>query len=286
MLLVLIYLLSAVAADAYPYVPPWMTLPPAPGLPKTTTTGYVNATNGVNIWYAQFGPSLSETTSNGMTPILFIHGAQASSDYWGHQISYLLHQEEPSTIIAMDLRLMGRSTYGDLSTSFSLKAADTIAVLDHLGIDKAAVVGWSNGAVTLVNLLLDYHSRIERAFVFAAGYDADTSLNRTTGTAQFNATSAVYFERTLEELVELSVDPELVPAARQAYTEEYVREPHWTADDFARIPMPYEDCEAAPLVWFVEGAEEEIVNKGAARTMHEWTPGSGWMVLPDVSHFA
>lgn len=286
MMHVIINLITLLAVVAHAYVPPWMTLPPPPTLPQATKTDYVKATAGVNIWYAQFGPPLSETLSRGKIPVLFLHGAQSSSDYWGNQIRYLLDQEDCSTIIAMDSRLMGRSTYGDMSTSFAEKAADAIAVLDNLGIDRAAVVGWSNGAVTLINLLLDYHSRIERAFVFAGGYDANTSLNFTMDTPQFMATSAVYFNRTFDELVQLSVDPSLVPAARQAYTDEFLREPHWTQTDFSRVPTPYEDCEGAPLIWYVEGAEEEIVNKGVARTMHEWTAGSGYLVLPDVSHFA
>ncbi|KAH6646388.1 oxidoreductase [Truncatella angustata] len=268
------------------YIPPYMTLPAAPTLPDASITGYVNLTNGVDIWYAQFGPSLEESYARGKIPVLFLHGAHASSAYWGNQIQYLLCQNDPSTILAIDSRLMGRSTYGDMTTSFALKAADTIAVLDHFGIARAAVVGWSNGAVVLVNLLLDYPSRIERAFVFGAAYDASTSINRTTDTAQYNATGAIYFERTLEELSRLSVNPELVPAARQAYYEEYQREPHWNSTDFARIPTPFENCGDSPVVWYVEGAEEEVTTKGVAKIMHEWTSGSGLVVLPDVSHFA
>jgi pimeloyl-ACP methyl ester carboxylesterase len=261
-----LYLLIAHGAHVRAYTPPYMTLPAPPTLPDAVTTGYVNLTNGVDIWYAQFGPTLEESLARGRAPVLFLHGAHASSDYWGHQIRYLLHQTDPRTILAMDSRLMGRSTYGDMTTSFALKAADAIAVLDHFNIPQAAVMGWSNGATALINLLLDYPSRVERAFVFAGWYDASTCLNQTTGTAQHNATSAVYFNRTYEELVRLSVHPELVPAARQAYYEEYVSEPHWDSSDFSRIPTIIENCQAAPLVWYVEAAEEEVINRGVAKT--------------------
>ncbi|KAI0130148.1 oxidoreductase [Xylariales sp. AK1849] len=286
MLGVLTCIVLAITGTLRAYIPRHMTLPTAPGLPDPIRTGYVNVTNGIDIWFAQFGPSLEVSFASHRTPVLFLHGAHASSDYWGNQIEYLLCQDEPSTILAIDSRLMGRSTYGDMSTSFDQKADDTVAVLDYFGISKAAVVGWSNGAVVLINLLQKYPARIDRAFVFAGGFDADTSINRTTDTAQHNATSAIYFNRTLEELLRLSVKPELVPAARQAYFEEFQREPHWASEDFAKIPTPIDDCEGAPVVWYVEGAEEEVVNQGVARTMHEWTPGSGLVVLPDASHFA
>ncbi|KAK3309379.1 Alpha/Beta hydrolase protein [Chaetomium strumarium] len=281
-----LYLLLAHQAQAGGYTPPYMTLPAPPSLPDAVATGYVNLSDGVDIWYAHFGPTLEESFARGRAPVLFLHGAHASSDYWGHQIRYLLSQNDPRTILAIDSRLMGRSTYGDMTTSFARKAADAIAVLDHFHIPQAAVVGWSNGAAVLINLLLDYPSRVERAFVFAGWYDASTSLNQTTGTAQYNATSAVYFNRTLEELMRLSVHPELVPAARQAYYEEYMREPHWDSTDFARIPTGLDNCQDSPLVWYVEAAEEEVINRGVAGIMHKWTPGSTLWVLPNVSHWA
>jgi pimeloyl-ACP methyl ester carboxylesterase len=275
----------AITGTLQAYVPPYMTLPATPSLPTASRSGYVNLTNGFDIWYAQFGPSLEETFANNGTPVLFLHGAQASSDYWGNQIEYLLCHDYPSTIIAIDSRLMGRSTYGDMTTSFDAKAADTLAVLDHFGIPQAAIVGWSNGATILIDMLFKYSPRIERAFVFAGAYDT-AARNLTTDTVQYNATSAAYSNRALGELIRLSVDPELVPAARQAYFEEYQSEPHWTPADFSHIPTPFDDCAVAPLVWYVESAEEEVVIKGTARIMHEWTAGSGLVVLPDVSHFA
>ncbi|KAK4234251.1 Alpha/Beta hydrolase protein [Achaetomium macrosporum] len=282
----ILFLLITDRAQPRAYTAPYMTLPAPPTLPDAVTTGYVNLTDGVDIWYAQFGPTLEESIARGRAPILFLHGALASSNYWGDQIRYLLCQNDPRTILAIDSRLMGRSTYGDMTTSFALKATDAIAVMDHFNIPKAAIVGWSNGAAVLINLLLNYPSRIERAFVFAGWYDAHTNLNRTTGTTQYNATSAVYFNRTFDELVRLSVSPELVPAARQAYSDEFTREPLWKSSDFSRIPTPFENCHDSPLIWYVEAAEEEVINKGVARIMHEWTPGSALVVLPDASHWA
>lgn len=55
-------------------------------------------------------------------------------------------------------------------------ARDAIAVLDHLRIPKVAVVGWSDGAITGLNLAMNYSSRIERVFAHGANVQANQSI--------------------------------------------------------------------------------------------------------------
>lgn len=140
-------------------VPAFMSLSPTPCLPKATSVEYVHVSGEVRLWYAVFGPPLKSTHVREESPVVLLHGAHASSDYWGYQIEYLLKHEPGRTTIAIDSRLIGRPSYGDMITSFAIVAADTIAVLDYLHVEKAAIVGWSNGAVILVSLLMNYPSR-------------------------------------------------------------------------------------------------------------------------------
>ncbi|TLS26024.1 hypothetical protein PpBr36_07728 [Pyricularia pennisetigena] len=288
---------------------PNLVLPPTPHLPPPTTTGYVDLPTGNAIWYATFGPSLVDTLADQRIPIIFLHGALANSDWWGHQIAFLLrhyanHGEEATTLITIDLRFLGRSTYGPYTgggegddddddddecsfpVTFALKTADTVAVLDHLGIPCAAAVGWSNGATVLVDALTKHPARIERALLLAGFFDADKSLYHSPPPPPPSSASAEYEPRTLAEMLLLSQAPDLVPAVRDAYGVEYAREPHWSSGDLARIPPRRRGgrdgggCGGGPLVWFVEGQWEEVVVRGTAAVMAGWVPGSEAVVLP------
>lgn len=53
---------------------------------------------------------------------------------------------------------------------------DAIALLDHLGIEKVAVVGWSDGAITGLDLAMNYSSRIDRVFAHGANLQANYSI--------------------------------------------------------------------------------------------------------------
>lgn len=295
---------------------PDLTLPPTPQLPPPTTTGYVDLATGNAIWYATFGPSLADTLARQRIPIVFLHGALANSDWWGHQIAFLLRHyadnaEDATTLITIDLRFLGRSTYGPYTgggdddnesssfpVTFALKTADTMAVLDHLAIPRAAAVGWSNGAAVLVDALTRHPARIERALLLAGFFDADTSLYHSLPPPPPSSASAQYEPRTLAEMLRLSRTPDLVPAVRAAYGAEFAREPHWGPADFARIPARRrggdgggggdddDDDGHGPLVWFVEGQWEEVVVRGTAAVMAGWVAGSNVVVLPGVSHYA
>ncbi|KAH8841823.1 hypothetical protein MCOR27_011039 [Pyricularia oryzae] len=285
---------------------PGLVLPPTPQLPLPNTTGYVDLPTGNAIWYATFGPSLADTLANQRIPIIFLHGALANSDWWGHQIDFLLrhfadHGEDATTLIAIDLRFLGRSTYGlytgggsqgndeySFPVTFALKTADTIAVLDHLAVPRAAAVGWSNGATVLVDALIKQPARFERVLLHAGFFDAGSSLYHSPPPPPPSSASPEYEPRTLVEMLRLSQRPELVPAVRAAYGAEYAREPHWGPADFVRIPPRRGggDGGGGPLVWFVEGQWEEVVVRGTAAVMASWLPGSEAVVLSGVSHYA
>ena len=74
-------------------------------------------------------------------------------------------------------RGQGRSPYVNF-TSFHYDdfTRDAIAILDHLNISKVAVVGWSDGAITGLDLAMNYTSRIDRVFAHGANIQANMDI--------------------------------------------------------------------------------------------------------------
>lgn len=73
-------------------------------------------------------------------------------------------------------RGQGRSPYANF-TEFHYDdfARDALALLDHLEIPKVAVVGWSDGGITGLNMAMNYSSRIERVFAHGANVQGNQS---------------------------------------------------------------------------------------------------------------
>jgi pimeloyl-ACP methyl ester carboxylesterase len=71
----------------------------------------------------------------------------------------------------------GRSPYANFTRfHYDDFTRDAIALLDHLKIPRVAVVGWSDGAITGLDLAMNYSSRIERVFAHGANIQANMSI--------------------------------------------------------------------------------------------------------------
>jgi len=149
--------------------PRWLTLPPTPTLPKAAESGLAPV-NGVKLWYATFGRG---------EPVVMIHGGLANSNYWAHQVRALQNRYR---VIVLDSRGHGRSSRDAQPYGYDLMASDVIALMDYLKVGKAAIIGWSDGAIIGLDIAMKNPDRVSRLFAFAANSDpsgvADISTRR------------------------------------------------------------------------------------------------------------
>lgn len=266
------------------YVKPASTLPPTPVLPEATVSGYVNLTT-VDIFQYQFGRPLDKTLADGCSPILFLHGGFANSNYWANQIRALLEVGIPTTIIAMDSRLQGRSTGADQPISYDLMREDVIGVLDHFQIPKVTVIGWSDGGILGYELAIYHPKRLDRLFDFAGSFNpsnGNTTLNGDNPPKTFTD----YFARAEDEFKALSPTPSQFQVVENKILDMFAALPQLTEKDFGNIPTLYQDCEKNPFIYVVDASDEEVVNRTTPLTLHTWIPASGLLLLPSVGHFA
>ena len=82
-----------------------------------------------------------------------------------------------NVLFSYSTRGQGRSPYtGFTSFHYDDFTRDAIALLDHLNVSKVAVVGWSDGAITGLDLAMNYSTRIERVFAHGANVQANMSI--------------------------------------------------------------------------------------------------------------
>jgi pimeloyl-ACP methyl ester carboxylesterase len=97
-------------------------------------------------------------TANGKTVVL-LHGKSFSGDYWAHTIATLTGQGY--RVIAPDQIGFGKSSKPDIRYHFDLLARNTKALLDSLGVNRAAIVGHSFGGMLAVYFARDYPETTE-----------------------------------------------------------------------------------------------------------------------------
>jgi pimeloyl-ACP methyl ester carboxylesterase len=112
-------------------------------------------TENLNIYY--------ETIGQGQ-PLVMIRGVGSNVDHWYEQIPVLSKKYQ---LLVFDNRGIARTS--DPGGSFSTKdmAADTVALMEAVGIKKAHVLGYSMGGMTAQELALTYPAKISGLILVA-----------------------------------------------------------------------------------------------------------------------
>ncbi len=97
-------------------------------------------------------------------PVVLLHGAWASHGWWRWQVPELARHFQ---VLTVDVRGHGRSSPLDGVYSVAGFARDLDKLLEGLGVEEAALVGWSMGGLISMQYCLDHPRRV-RALVLIA----------------------------------------------------------------------------------------------------------------------
>ncbi|MEO8294008.1 MAG: alpha/beta fold hydrolase [Gemmatimonadota bacterium] len=134
------------------------------GVPTKDATHQLTV-NGVRLAF--------ESTGEGPA-ILFIHGYPLNRSIWRHQIGAL----EGWRRIAPDLRGMGESDAPDLGYSMATYAADLIALLDAIGVEKVVLCALSMGGYVAFEIVRAHRARVSGLVLVATKAVADSVEGR------------------------------------------------------------------------------------------------------------
>jgi len=239
----------------------WQTLPPPKALPHAGVEGRVDH-DGAQIYYATFGAG---------TPVILLHGGLANGRYWGNQVPALTRAGYQAILV--DSRGHGRSSRDARPYTYELMASDVVAVMDRLGIAKAAIVGWSDGAIIGLVMALKNPERLTRVFAFAANMDP----SGVKPDADTNPTFARFIAQAARDYAALSPTPGAFADFNAAIQHMWDTKPNYTAADLARIDTP---------VRIVDGDRDEAIKREHTDYLARTIPGATLTILPGASHFA
>ncbi|HEY5067242.1 MAG TPA: alpha/beta hydrolase [Xanthobacteraceae bacterium] len=252
----LLFLSFTAAAHAEPQ---WLTLPPTPTLPTAAQSGLAPV-NGIKLWYAEFGQG---------APVILLHGGLANSNYWGLLVRALAPHYR---VIVVDSRGHGRSSRDARPYGYDLMADDIVGLMDYLKIDKASLVGWSDGAIIGLDIALRHPQRLSKLFAFAANSDPSAVKD-----VEHDPVFSAFIARARGEYETLSPTPKEYDAFLKQIEKMWEGEPHWTADRLHGIEVP---------TWIVDADHDEAIKRDNTLFMADNISGSGLLIQPQVSHFS
>jgi pimeloyl-ACP methyl ester carboxylesterase len=150
--------------------------------------------------------------------------------------------------------------------------ADVMAVMDALELERATLVGWSDGACIALILANRVPARVAGVFFFACNMDPS-------GVKEIELTPVLSrcLGRHMKDYAQLSATPDGFKAFADAVSLMQRTQPDYSVQDLAGIRVP---------VAIVQGEHEEFIKRDHAEYLARGIPGAELAILPGVSHFA
>lgn len=205
-------------------------------------------------------------------PLLLLHGLTGSSGDWLH--AGLHRFERAFQVITVDARGHGRSTNPSRSLSHRQCAADTLALLDALGVRSCKAVGMSFGGNTLLHVATMAAERIEAmVLVSATPYfplSARRIMTAATSEAQPPEAWASMRERHHHGDEQIRALFEYQHALKDSYDDV-----HFTPPELARI---------SARTLLIQGDRDPLYPLELSLEMYRAIPNAALCVVPSAGH--
>lgn len=236
----------------------------------TTSTGYVDV-NGLHMYYEEYG------TPEG-SPLVLLHGGILTIDLsWATVIPELAERHR---VIGVEVQGHGRTADTDRAMTSAALATDVVGLLDHLGIDRAHMMGHSFGAAVTLELAVSHPDRVRSIVPISAtvrpeGMHEDFSDPAKMATSTLMPTQDD-FVAMKEAYARLSPHPEHFDEWLAAVSASAADLLGWSDEQLAAI--------TAPTLIVMGDRDFVTVEHGAL--MLKLIPGSQLAVLPGTTHMA
>jgi pimeloyl-ACP methyl ester carboxylesterase len=152
---------------------------------ETRGTGEYAEVNGINLYYEMHGTG---------RPMILLHGGLGSGEMFGPILPALAKDHR---VIAVDLQGHGRTVDIDRPIDVALMADDIGALIDHLGLEKPDLVGYSLGGGVAMHTAFKYPEKIGRLVAVSVNIRRDAiPAEMLAQQGQVNAAAAEFMKDT------------------------------------------------------------------------------------------
>lgn len=193
-------------------------------------------------------------------PLILLHGNGEDSSYFVHQMEYF---GKSRRVIAVDTRGHGKTPRGSAPFIIRQFAEDLRGFMDQLGIERADLLGFSDGGNIALVFALRYPKRVNRLILNGANLNGR-------GVKPWVQAPIVLGYKIASCFAEKSAD-----ARKHAeLLGLMVNDPNVSADELAVLSMPT----------LVVAGTRDMIRTKHTRLIHEHIPGSRLVLIPG-NHF-
>jgi pimeloyl-ACP methyl ester carboxylesterase len=207
-------------------------------------------------------------------PLVLIHGFSGTGCAWNDWLPKLADRYR---VVVPDLRAHGRSTGAPETIHHAQFAEDLVALLDHLGIDRAHFVGHSSGGMALLFVGTRFASRVRTLTLVSATLHFDQHARR----------------RMVESCSDAAWDQTRIAAVQQRHGETHGPD-HWRVLraaflEFSRDAneLPFLPDDLRPItcpVLVLHGDRDEFFPIHIPVTLYQALPNAELCILPATDH--
>ncbi|MBK7868674.1 MAG: alpha/beta fold hydrolase [Ignavibacteriales bacterium] len=177
------------------------------------------------------------------------------------------------SFIAPEFRGHGRSFHGELPLSYELYADDVFGILDHLGVEDASVIGFSDGAITGIVMGYQQPKRVKTVVAIAPdsgkdGWHKEIDLHEAFA-------NIAQDEEMRNDYQSLSPEPEKFDLLLESLKSLWLSPVHINPDKMSEIEA---------FCWFVGSEMDEFMKLEDIEMLCNKVPKAEMVVLSDLKH--
>jgi pimeloyl-ACP methyl ester carboxylesterase len=246
-----------------------------------TMTGQYAEVNGINLYYEVHGTG---------RPMILLHGGLGSGEMFAPILPTFTERRQ---VILVDLQGHGRTADIDRPIDISLMADDIAALIDHLGLDRPDVVGYSLGGGVALLTAVKYPEKVGRLVSASAHVRTDAiPPEMRAQQSQVNAAAAEFMKDTpmYQGYVRVAPRPEDFPRLLDKIGESMAHEFDFT-EEVRGLQVPTlivaGDADMAPPSHYVEVFKLLDGGLRDGGWMGEGRPkgGHALAILPGITHY-
>jgi pimeloyl-ACP methyl ester carboxylesterase len=209
-------------------------------------------------------------------PLVALHGGLLTIDLTFGAI--LPSLAESHQVIAVELQGHGHTADTDRELTFPNLASDVVALLDHLGIERADIFGFSLGGLTAIQTAITYPDRVNRLVLAGTHFRTSGYHDDIRDPEKWATSTRMPTENDFKEMQDAYARVAPDPSHFQAFMAKASAAPdtvdEWASDDLRAI--------TAPALIIV--GDNDFVRIEHAAEMRDLIPRSQLAVLPGTSH--